>query len=246
MLTRICRAAAVATACLLVAVGGVVLAVVSPAALVGVIMMGSIVGLVVATHLPGSEAPGELSAPWRTRPLHAAGVGAAAAAITASALLALAGSAAVLGAAAGPVFLLLFLGAGAGLWRHRAAWRAYATALVRIATPPAGSAADTSGGAARLPVLAPPFLPGTLTLQALCVAWQRSDRSLHGLPAGPARSRLIATRERLLDELERRDPVGFRHWLYRGVHASSDPGRHLTENRPGSARTSRRNDSPAP
>ena len=245
MFTRIYRAVAATAACLLAALGGVVLAVVSPAALVGVIVTGSIVGLIVATHLPGAEPPGELSPPWRSRPRHAAGVGAAVTAVTASALLALTGSAVLLGAAAAPVFLVLFLGAGAGLWRHREAWRAYATAATRVVTPPVETAADTSAGAGRLPVLAPPFLPETLTLRALCVAWQRSDRSLHGLPAGPVRAELITTRERLLDELEQRDPVGFRRWLHRGVHASGDPGRYLTENRSGNARNSRRDDSSA-
>jgi hypothetical protein len=218
MLTRIYRTVAVAAACLLAVVGVVVLAVVSPAGLVGVVAVGSIVGLIVATQLPG--AAGELPATSRTRG-HAAGVGAAA--VTVSALLALAGSAAVLGAAAAPVFLLLLLGVGAGLWRHRAAWRAYATAVARAETPSP---------------------PGALNVRALCLAWQRTHSSLDGLPTGPARAELIATRERLLDELEQRDPVGFRRWLHRGVHASSDPGRYLTENR--TARTSRRNDSSAP
>ena len=110
----------------------------------------------------------------------------------------MAGSVALLGTAAAPVFLLLLAGTGAGLWRHRAAWRAYATTLTRVPLSPAGTAAG-------------------LNVRALCLAWQRSHASLHGLPAGPARTELVATRERLLDELERRDPVGFRHWLHRGV-----------------------------
>jgi hypothetical protein len=209
MLTRVYRAVAAAAACLLAAVGCVVLAVVSPIAFVGVIAVGLIVGLVVATHLP--EVAGEF--PATSRPQRdAADIGAIAAAVTLAALLALAGSAAVLGAAAAPVLLLLFLALGAGLWRHRAAWWAYAIAVARAETPSP---------------------PGAMTVRALCLAWQRTHSSLHGLPTGPARAELISTRERLLDELEQRDPVGFRHWLHRGVHASSDPGHYLTENRTG-------------
>jgi hypothetical protein len=222
LLIRIYRTVAAAAVCLLAAVGGVVLAVVAPFALVMVIAVGSVVGGMVATQLPRAESPGGVSAPRRTRHPNAAGVAAAMAAVTVSVLLAMAGSAALLGAAAAPVYLLLLLGVGAGLWRHRAAWRAYATAVASTATP----AAD-------------------LDVRALCLAWQCSHRSLDGLPAGPARTELVATRERLLDELEQRDPVGFRQWLHRGVHASSDPSHYLTGNRPSTARIPRGNDSSA-
>jgi hypothetical protein len=228
LFTRIYRIVAAAATCLLAAVGVVVLAVASPVALVGVIAVGSFAGLIVGTWLTGAGAAGGHSAPRRTRHPHAAGIGTAAGAVAVSALLATAGSAALLGAATAPVFLLLLLGTGAGLWRHRAAWRAYAAAITRVELPAAG--AGTSAG---------------LNVRALCLAWQRSHASLHGLPAGPARTELVATRERLLDELEQRDPVGFRHWLHRGVHASSDPSHYLTENRPRTARTPRGDDSSA-
>jgi len=223
---RIRRSAAIAGVCLLAAVGGVVLAVVAPFALVMVIAVGSVVGGMAATQLPGAESPGGVSAPRRTRHPNAAGVAAAIAAVTVSALLAMAGSAVLLGAAAAPVYLLLLLGVGAGLWRHRVAWGAYATTVTCATLPPVGAGAG-------------------LNLRALCMAWQRSHASLHGLPTGPARTELVATRQRLLDELEQRDPVGFRHWLHRGVHASSDPGHYLTENRPSTARIPRGNDSSA-
>jgi hypothetical protein len=234
MLTRICRGVATAAALLLVAVGAVVLAAAAPAVLVGVLTMGAIFGLIVATQLPRTGPP----ALSRTR-RGAAGVGAAVIAV--SALLATAGSAALLGAAAAPVLLLLLLGAGAGLWRHRTAWRAYATALSRGTIPPADTAAASWTGAAA----APPTLGANPTVRALCLAWQRTDRSLHGMPAGPARAELISTRERLLDELEHLDPVGFRSWMYRGAHATSDPSHYLTENRTSTARIPRGNDSSA-
>jgi len=225
LLIRIYRTVATATVCLLAAVGGVVLAVVSPFALVMVVAVGAVVAGIVATALPGSAPPGGVPASRRTRHPHAAGVAAAAAAVTVSALLAMAGSAALLGAAAAPVYLLLLLGTGFGLWRHRVAWRAYATAITQVTLLPVAGAG--------------------LDVRALCLAWQRSHASLHGLPAGPARTELVATRARLLDELEQRDPVGFRHWLHRSVHASSDPSHYLTENRPSTARIPRGNDSSA-
>ena len=225
MLSRIYRTAAAGAVFLLAAVGGVVLAAVSPAALVAVIAVGSIVGLITATHL---------AAPLPPSTRHHRGVGAAT--VTVAALLAMAGIAALLGAATAPVLLLLLVGGGAGLWRHRAAWRAYA--IAHGVTPPGG---PTAGRSSATP---PAQAVGALSVRALCLAWQRTQCSLQSLPAGAARTELISTRQRLLDELEARDPVGFRRWLYRGVRASSDPGHYLTDNR--TARTPRRNDSSAP
>ena len=223
MLTRICRSAAVAAALLLALLGAVVLAAVSPAAFVGVLGMAAIIGAIVATQLPGTGVPGEPPTLSRARRRAA---GARAAAVTVAVLLGMTGSASVLGAAAAPVLLLFVVGGGAGLWHHRAAWWAFV-------------------GAAAPAAVVPHVVPGALTLRALCQAWHSSQRSLPGLPAGPVRAELISSRERLLDELERRDPVGFRRWVHRGVHASSDPGHYLTENRTSTARTPRGDDSPA-
>jgi hypothetical protein len=105
LLIRIYRTVAAAAVCLLAAVGGVVLAFVSPFALVMVIAVGSIVGGIAATHLPAAAPAGDLPASRQTRHPHAVGLATAAAA-TVSALLAMAGSAALLGAAAAPVYLL--------------------------------------------------------------------------------------------------------------------------------------------
>jgi hypothetical protein len=81
-----------------------------------------------------------------------------------------------------------------------------------------------------------------LTVRALCLAWHRTHSSLQSLPAGPGRAELITTRERLLDELEQRDPVGFHRWLHRRVRASSDPSHYLTEHRTTPTGSPRRHD----
>jgi len=230
MLTRIYRTVAAAAACLLAAVGGVVLAVVSPAAFAAVIGTGAGVGVIVAMHLPHTEPPA------RSKAGHAVEIGVAAAAVAVFGLLAMVGAFAMLGAAAGPLFLVLLGVTGAGLWRHRAAWRAYAGAVTRPATPaqPADTAADAPRRPAETPQppsVAPQIVSGPLTVRALCLAWHRSHWSLQSLPAGPGRAELITTRGRLLDELEQRDPVGFHRWLHRGVRATSDPSHYLTEHR---------------
>jgi hypothetical protein len=228
MLTRLCRTVAAVAACFLAAAGGVVLAA-SPAGLAGVIAIGAVVGAIVATHLPATEPRPPLN-PW-----HAAEAGALAAAVAGFALLATVGTFATLGAAAGPIFLVLLAVSGAGLWRHRAAWRAYVTALTDVATPPQQAAAATSERLAvppQRPAVAPQIaVPGVATIAALCLAWRRSHWLLQSLREGPARAELVLTRGRLLDELERRDPVGFQRWLHGGAPASTDPLPCLTEHR---------------
>jgi hypothetical protein len=62
----------------------------------------------------------------------------------------------------------------------------------------------------------------------LCLAWQHSYWLLSELPGSHQRCEVAAMRQSLLDELERRDPVGFRRWLDAEPRANSDPRRHLT------------------
>jgi hypothetical protein len=72
---------------------------------------------------------------------------------------------------------------------------------------------------------------GDLTTQALCATWQRSYFAMLDAPACPGRYATVRLRERLLDELERRDPAGFARWLQTGARAGSDPGRYLASDR---------------
>lgn len=72
---------------------------------------------------------------------------------------------------------------------------------------------------------------GDLTTPALCATWQRSYFAMLDVPPCPARYATVRMRERLLDELERRDPAGFARWLQTGARAGSDPGRYLASDR---------------
>ena len=77
----------------------------------------------------------------------------------------------------------------------------------------------------------PQVVPGELSTPELCLAWRRSYFALLNVPAGPGRCEIVRIRERLLDEIERRDRDGFTRWLETGARAGSDPGRYLTTDR---------------
>ena len=77
----------------------------------------------------------------------------------------------------------------------------------------------------------PQVVPGELSTPELCLAWRRSYVALLEIPAGPGRCEIVRFRERLLDEIERRDRDGFTRWLETGARAGSDPSRYLTTDR---------------
>ncbi len=96
--------------------------------------------------------------------------------------------------------------------------------------------APTTGGRSDDPrptPLPPPDVPerlpdaADLPTPALCRAWQRSYFTLLDMPDGPTREDIAAWRGSLLDELERRDPIGFDRWMHSGARAGSDPARYL-------------------
>lgn len=82
--------------------------------------------------------------------------------------------------------------------------------------------------AVQLPATVPSPVLGSLSTPELCLAWRRSYLTLVDLPAGPGRGELVAVRQSMLDELERRDSDGFRRWLEAGARAGGDPGRFLS------------------
>jgi hypothetical protein len=86
---------------------------------------------------------------------------------------------------------------------------------------------ELAAAAAPVTVQAPAPAPAALSTAELCLAWRRSYLELGELPAGPARDELVTHRQSMLDELERRDPAGFRRWLEAGARAGGDPGRYL-------------------
>lgn len=81
----------------------------------------------------------------------------------------------------------------------------------------------------------PVYLPSaallrTVTDAELCSAWRISFLTLQRHQSSSdieAQDRLIELRQHYLDELERRNPAGFRRWLYTGARPASDPSRYL-------------------
>lgn len=77
----------------------------------------------------------------------------------------------------------------------------------------------------RRPVDGPPM--PTLPTPDLCWEWRRSYLAVIRASKPDELIRIVALRAAYLDELERRDPPGFRRWLDSGARAASDPGRYL-------------------
>ena len=81
-----------------------------------------------------------------------------------------------------------------------------------------------------------PLLPlpdcSQLSDEALSRCWRMSWPALQNGPSpSPSTTdalHLARTRERYLDEIERRDPRGFARWLSSGARAGSDPAKFLT------------------
>jgi hypothetical protein len=86
-------------------------------------------------------------------------------------------------------------------------------------TPAAPAEEPTPPGSPPVPALPTP---------ALCWEWRRSYLAVVRASEPAELTRIVALRAAYLDELERRDPTGFRRWLDSGARAASDPGRYLT------------------
>lgn len=107
-----------------------------------------------------------------------------------------------------------------------------AIAVPRVAPwiwgPLGGGAAGTGPTAS---IAEPTLNLRMLSTPQLCEAWQRSYSALLHAAPGPAHDELVRIRGELLDELERRDHVGFARWLEAGARAGSDPSRYLSAGR---------------
>jgi hypothetical protein len=66
-----------------------------------------------------------------------------------------------------------------------------------------------------------------LTTPALGREWIRTSAALGGRVSAAERQALVRRREETLDELERRDPVGFARWLADGPAPGSDPAAYV-------------------
>ena len=221
------QAVAAATGALLVAVGVFTL----PGAVFAASAAAFLVGPVTAIALR------EAGHRCRT----AVRVGVAAAAGTMAAMLATAGLVVVLGAMSALVIPLVLAAVGAWGWRHRRALRdrvralgaGHDTTVSGHRAPPdrAGAHPGAAHGGPSPLVRLPQIQYGTVSTAELRAAWQRSYWLLRDLPSADDRCTVVGIRQGLLDELERRDPIGFGKWLQTDPRAGSDPGRYLTADR---------------
>jgi hypothetical protein len=152
-----------------------------------------------------------------------------AAAGTVAALLVVSGTAAL----AGGWGIVALLTAGAGGWvlrtwtqhRGRGARPGVAGDAVHLAV--VGDPADVdprpdaAGGAV------PTSPVSGLSTADLGREWLRTTAVLAARLAPAARRAVVERREETLDELERRDPVGFARWLAEGPAAGSDPAEYV-------------------
>ena len=68
---------------------------------------------------------------------------------------------------------------------------------------------------------------GALSTAELCRQWRDSYEALRYATTATARLRIVEARQRCLDELERRDPLGLKAWLGENASAAGDPSRFL-------------------
>lgn len=196
---------------LAVAFGAVGLVAIPPGALAGWVLLAGTVGLIVwqgVGHWPENQF---VARP--RRPAWWAGIAAAALCLTFC--LAVTGLVVVVGAATAVSTALLLLAVAA--W---AGWRSTAAKAPR--------AAQAEVPPVRFLVVPPPLVAADLATDELCVAWRRSYLELLRAVDEPTRQRVVVQRQEYLDELERRDSLGFARWLDSGARAGSDPRRFLT------------------
>jgi hypothetical protein len=84
------------------------------------------------------------------------------------------------------------------------------------------------GSAAVIPLPAAGAPVQALTVEALGREWLRTSSDLDLTREPSARRALVDRRQEALDELERRDPVGFARWLAEGATVDSDPARYVS------------------
>jgi hypothetical protein len=198
-----------AAAASLVFVGGIFL---HGAALVMVLVTGVVVGCVVYGTRNGDRRA-------------ALAVSAEMAAVAVAVILAVAGLVVLAGGAVATWVCGAAVVVGATVWgvrRLRARWRGAGPgtdpAPVRAATEPAlGSLGHRRG----------PIPVSLLSTSALAGEWARTTAALASRVAPGVRDTLIRRRQETLDELERRDPVGFSRWLAAARPADTDPAIYL-------------------
>jgi len=136
----------------------------------------------------------------------------------------LAGMAALLGAAAAStvaVLAVLLAAATLGARRNKHHRAPFVTDPAPERPAPDGEHRQPAAAG-----VAPDALSALSTAQ-LCLTWRSSYLRLLRATSCPAAAELVLLRQRLLNELERRDRAGFGRWLSTGARAASDPGRYV-------------------
>jgi hypothetical protein len=133
--------------------------------------------------------------------------------------------------------MVVLLGLALGLLVLAAAlaWVAHRVLGSRLlrSGPDPSSAADDSDERPRQPEDRPrwtPLLPtdaAAASTADLCRAWRVSYSVLENTHDPAQLAEVAALRRRYLDELDRRDPDGFRRWFDDGARAASDPARYI-------------------
>lgn len=201
LLARSALALLVLLGAALAAVGGVSL---GGSGLVAVALVAVVAGCLAAGVARDGESPrprqAAVDAAWRTA------VG------TVAVLLVLSGSIMLAGGAV--TFLLVACGLGALVvrWALRSA-RSRRPAPAADVVPLAGA---TGHDVRAMPV------------EALGREWLRTSAALAQARGAQERQALVDRRHAALDELERRDPVGFARWLAEGATVDSDPARYVS------------------
>ncbi len=188
-----------------------------------------LVTLLVTAALVGATAAGMArEAPERSRG-SAVDAGVRAAGWTAGVLLVLAGLVALVGGLVAVLVAATVAAVVTGARLRRAA---------RRSGPPLGAPSRPSPVAAarppaptRTPSGSTTVLPpvGGLTARSLGEEWLRTTALLETRLDPAVRRAVVARRESLLDELERRDPVGFGRWLTDGATPGSNPADHVRD-----------------
>jgi len=168
----------------------------------------------VARESPGGSRSAAVEAAWQ------------ACAWTMGAILIVAGVATLAGGAVAAILSLTAVGVVLVLVLRRLHSKRSAggtvTPLTRWANAPA---APVPHGPATTPVRDLPV--AKLSTAALGTEWLRTSSALTGRLQPAARASIVRRRQETLDELERRDPVGFARWIAAGPVPGSNPAQFV-------------------
>jgi hypothetical protein len=201
LFTRSLLVMLVLTLGLLAAVGGVS---VGGSGLVAMALAAVVTACLAAGIARDSDSPSPrqaaVDAAWRT------GVA------TIAVLLVISGCAVLAGGAVTAVLVGCALAGGLACWALRPARTGRRSGLATVVP-----ITDAGGRPVR-----------TLSVEALGREWLRTSAALAQTRGPLARQALVDRRQEALDELERRDPVGFARWLAEGATVDSDPARYVS------------------